>query len=123
MRYENAQFYTDKIQYPEKYSRGWRGAPAKGVGRATGARVQIPLSPFLFLKKLEKIKTKKCLTLMSFRDKLAELLKKRRFWKRKTKNKLKKLLTSKNAYDKIYELSLRQQRTLKTEQYVKPWKF
>ena len=41
--------------------------------------------------------------------------------KRKTKNKLKKLLTSKNAYDKIYELSLRQQqRTLKTEQYVKP---
>ena len=63
----------------EKYSRGRRGAPAKGVGRATGARVQIPLSPFLFLKKLEKIKTKKCLTLMSFRDKLAELLKKRRF--------------------------------------------
>ena len=31
----------------EKYSRGWRGAPAKGVGRATGARVQIPLSPLL----------------------------------------------------------------------------
>ena len=61
---------------------------------------------------------------MSFCDKLAELLKKRRFWKRKTKNKLKKLLTSKNAYDRIYELSLReQQRTLKTEQYVKPWKF
>ena len=30
----------------EKYSRGWRGAPAKGVGRETGARVQIPLSPF-----------------------------------------------------------------------------
>ena len=29
----------------EKYSRGRRGAPAKGVGRATGARVQIPLSP------------------------------------------------------------------------------
>ena len=57
---------------------------------------------------------------MSFRDKLAELLKKRRFKKRKTTNKLKKLLTSKNAYDKIYELSLRQQRTLKTEQYVKP---
>ena len=32
--------------YLEQYSRGWRGAPAKGVGRATGARVQIPLSPF-----------------------------------------------------------------------------
>ena len=29
----------------EKYSRGWRGAPAKGVGRETGARVQIPPSP------------------------------------------------------------------------------
>ena len=31
----------------EKYSRGRRGAPAKGVGRETGARVQIPPSPFL----------------------------------------------------------------------------
>ena len=30
----------------EKYSSGWRGAPAKGVGRSRGARVQIPLSPF-----------------------------------------------------------------------------
>ena len=29
----------------EKYSSGRRGAPAKGVGRATGARVQIPPSP------------------------------------------------------------------------------
>ena len=29
----------------EKYSRGRRGAPAKGVGRETGARVQIPPSP------------------------------------------------------------------------------
>ena len=30
----------------EKYSRGRRGAPAKGVGRLNnGARVQIPLSP------------------------------------------------------------------------------
>ena len=29
----------------EKYSRGRRGAPAKGVGRATGARVQISPSP------------------------------------------------------------------------------
>ena len=32
----------------ETYSRGWRGAPAKGVGRETGARVQIsPAPPFL----------------------------------------------------------------------------
>ena len=29
----------------EKYSRGRRGAPAKGVGRGTAARVRIPLSP------------------------------------------------------------------------------
>ena len=33
-------------EYTEKYSRGRRGAPAKGVDRATGARVQIPPSPF-----------------------------------------------------------------------------
>ena len=32
-------------EYTEKYSRGRRGAPAKGVGRATGARVQISPSP------------------------------------------------------------------------------
>ena len=37
-----------EIKSSEKYSRGRRGAPAKGVGRATGARVQIPLSPLLF---------------------------------------------------------------------------
>ena len=34
-----------KFSFLEKYSRGRRGAPAKGVGRVTGARVQIPLSP------------------------------------------------------------------------------
>ena len=33
----------------EKYSSGRRGAPAKGIGRVTGARVQIPPSP-LYLK-------------------------------------------------------------------------
>ena len=42
------------IMNSEKYSRGRRGAPAKGVGRATGARVQIPLSPFFFSKKKRK---------------------------------------------------------------------
>ena len=36
---------SDAVRNVEKYSRGRRGAPAKGVGRATGARVQIPLSP------------------------------------------------------------------------------
>jgi hypothetical protein len=35
------------IRTLEKYSRGRRGAPAKGVGRETGARVQIPPSPFI----------------------------------------------------------------------------
>ena len=42
----------------QKYSRGRRGAPAKGVGRATGARVQIPPSAFRslgFEKKTEKV--------------------------------------------------------------------
>ena len=32
-------------EYTEMYSRGRRGAPAKGVGRVTGARVQISPSP------------------------------------------------------------------------------
>src|SRR5699024_11906476 len=41
MRYKNMCFSTE-----EKYSRGRRGAPAKGIGRVTGARVQIPPSPF-----------------------------------------------------------------------------
>ena len=36
----------DVVRIKEKYSRGRRGAPAKGVGRVTGARVQIPPSPF-----------------------------------------------------------------------------
>ena len=37
------QFY---IQIRRSTQVGRRGAPAKGVGRETGARVQIPLSPF-----------------------------------------------------------------------------
>ena len=44
------------IQAMEKYSSGWRGAPAKGVDGSRRARVQIPLSPLtvLRLKKLQK---------------------------------------------------------------------
>ena len=57
----SVQKHHKEIMNSEKYSRGRRGAPAKGVGRETGARVQIPLSPFLFLKKLEKNKNKKVL--------------------------------------------------------------
>ena len=52
-------FYrSEKLQ--QKYSRGWRGAPAKGVGRVTGARVQIPLSALNFLKKIFKKFKKSC---------------------------------------------------------------
>ena len=67
----SVQKHHKEIMNSEKYSRGRRGAPAKGVGRATGARVQIPLSPFFFmdnhlknfLKKVKKVvdkKKKKC---------------------------------------------------------------
>ena len=42
----NNVYWQRCIRIKEKYSRGRRGAPAKGVGRVTGARVQIPLSPF-----------------------------------------------------------------------------
>ena len=34
-----------KLWHEEKYPRGRRGSPAKGVVRETVARVQIPLSP------------------------------------------------------------------------------
>ena len=37
-----------KISIRREYSRGRRGAPTKGSGRETGARVQIPLSPLHF---------------------------------------------------------------------------
>ena len=40
----------------EKYSSGRRGAPAKGVGRETGARVQIPPSPLLLFLRLREFK-------------------------------------------------------------------
>ena len=50
----------------EKYSSGWRGAPAKGVDRLRGARVQIPPSPFFVAIKsgrlvIEQNKSKKIL--------------------------------------------------------------
>ena len=42
-------FYHSQLAEIPKW---WRGSPAKGVGRETGARVQIPLSaPNLFWKK------------------------------------------------------------------------
>ena len=37
----------------ETYSRGWRGAPAKGVDWETGARVQIsPTPPYIFVSSI-----------------------------------------------------------------------
>ena len=44
------------LLFLEKYSRGRRGAPAKGIGRSRGARVQIPLSPVAAKKALKKVK-------------------------------------------------------------------
>ena len=42
---KDIDFNINLIPDMEKYSRGRRGAPAKGVGRETAARVQIPPSP------------------------------------------------------------------------------
>ena len=61
----------------QKYSRGRRGAPAKGVGRATGARVQIPPSAFRALRALKK----------------------------ESKDSKKNLLTIHKGYDRVYRLS------------------
>ena len=64
MRYKKSEKIEKrmKILSLEKYSRGRRGAPAKGVGRATGARVQIPLSPFCLKTLRTEKKLKKMLT-------------------------------------------------------------
>ena len=56
---EARQQHIDRgvVRIMEKYSRGRRGAPAKGVGRVTGARAQIPLSPFFYqYKSLKKLR-------------------------------------------------------------------
>ena len=46
----------DIAKYPEKYSSGRRGAPAKGIDRLRGARVQIPPSPLLMETFEKKVK-------------------------------------------------------------------
>ena len=100
MRLEKTRFKLHKrlwIRSQEKYSRGRRGAPAKGIGRVTGARVQIPPSPFevfRFLKKLEI--SKKYLTFRSECDKVNELLMQRQI----TKSHLKSLKKLKKVLDK-----------------------
>ena len=57
-------------KYLEKYSSGRRGAPAKGIGRETGARVRIPLSP---LGRGSHDDEKKLLTNNDKHDKISEL--------------------------------------------------
>ena len=85
----------------EKYSRGWRGAPAKGVGRVTGARVQIPLSPFGNLRGVKDISHKVI-------DDIQKDIK-------KVKKLFKKVLTKADRYDNLLKLSL------ETEQTKEPW--
>ena len=58
MHYEKSAILYEK-KNSEKYSRGRRGAPAKGIGRVTGARVRIPLSPLLKTRKKEFKKIQK----------------------------------------------------------------
>ena len=49
-RHRDVSTISDELLIQEKYSSGWRGAPAKGVDRLRGARVQIPPSPFNILR-------------------------------------------------------------------------
>ena len=84
----------------EKYSSGWRGAPAKGIDGLRRARVQIPPSPFdekTFKKVLTSRKTYDMISkLLATRSKKNE----KTFWK-----KLKKFLTKSKQHDKISKLS------------------
>ena len=124
----------------EKYSRGRRGAPAKGVGRATGARVQIPLSPFPFSKwlffcssfavfqtneKEQKINKK---TPWQIKDSVITyntLLRTREQQKRNSKKnfkKIKKCLTNSKDYDRLNELLLRDEETKGAQaKETEPW--
>jgi hypothetical protein len=89
----------------EKYSSGRRGAPAKGIGRVTGARVQIPLSPLLFAIYVVRIFLKKLLTNDRRFDRISKLSETTTHQlERVEKRKIKKLLTSTAGYDNITEL-------------------
>ena len=89
----------------EKYSSGRRGAPAKGIGRVTGARVQIPLSPLLFAIYVVRIFLKKLLTNDRRFDKISKLSKTTTYQLgRVEKEKIKKLLTNTSECDNISEL-------------------
>ncbi len=126
MRLKQILFLTNhmEITTTEKYSRGRRGAPAKGVGRATGARVQIPLSPLhfqviIFLTLNQRFKKNKnfCLTTTSKYDKInTRLVRQERRTSRKfEKINKKKLLTNSTTSDILNELLLRQTTTKNLE--------
>ena len=105
MRLKQILFLTNhmEITTTEKYSRGRRGAPAKGVGRATGARVQIPLSPLhfqviIFLTLNQRFEKNKnfCLTTTSKYDKInTRLVRQERRTSRKFE-KIKKVVDKQN---------------------------
>ena len=75
----------------QKYSSGRRGAPAKGIGRVTGARVQIPPSAFdIYIKILNwclKIKFKKLLTNENKYDRISKFVTKLKQGNEKIKEK------------------------------------
>ena len=74
------------------------------------------ITGFLIYGNVLKIKKKQLTTTTAY-DMIFKLLNE----SSAAKNKIKKLLTKTTAYGNINELSMRQQqRTLKTEQYVKP---
>ena len=83
------------IQALEKYSSGWRGAPAKGVDGLRRARVQIPLSPLFSLEKENKKVVDKQHKLCYY-----NWVAKNTFWSLKKRN-WKKILTSEKSYDKL----------------------
>ena len=74
------------------------------------------ITGFLIYRNVLEIKKKQLTTTTTY-DMIFKLLDE----SSAAKNKIKKLLTKSIAYDNINKLSMRQQqRTLKTEQYVKP---
>ena len=82
----------------EKYSRGRRGAPAKGVGRATGARVQIPLSPLL-VKEVKKYSWQDNVDMIE-----CQSCSKRAKTQKNLENNSERLLTRWNGFDIIVKL-------------------
>ncbi len=68
------------------------GAPAKGIGRVTGARVQIPLSPLLFAIYVVRIFLKKLLTNDRRFDRISKLSKRQHISSEELKKKNKKVV-------------------------------